>query len=139
MGLQVVLDTVGVPQLNGTYDLDFEFDHGELHLIKDVAGLRGLEVDDAMEAGDTDLILCLGVIGSLRAGRLKPSDTREAVAALMKEKVGTIKLADTEDDEAPEASAGNEPGETQNSSSETTPPLSDGPQGTTPEPTGVPI
>lgn len=139
MGLQVVIDTVGVPQLNGTYDLDFEFDHGELHLIKDVAKLRGLEVDDAMEAGDTDLILCLGVIGALRAGRLQPKDVRAAVDELMKEKVGTIQLAESEEAEVPEASAGSEPGETQSSSSSSTTSPSNGHQETTPEAIGVPI
>lgn len=145
MGLQVVIDTAGVPQLNGTYDMDFEFTMGELSLVKEHAKLRGLELDDALGAGDTDLIMCFGLIGALRAGRLQPGHVRDAVEALKKEKVGTVSLLDDEPvevEETPEASSGTpEPGETQSSSSETSETPSSVPSvdlpATRPLPTGV--
>lgn len=131
------------PQLKGDYPIDLDFTHGELHLVKKVTGLRGLEIDDGIENGDTDLFLVLGVIGAIRDGRLREADAQDAVAELMKTKIGSVRLIPDEDDEEaeeddPKASAQSGHEETQNSSGETTSPPSDGSPETSLSPTGDP-
>ena len=112
------------PQLAGDYPIDLDFTHGELHLVKKVTGLRGLEIDDGIENGDTDLFLVLGVIGALRAGRLRDADTGAAVEELMKTKIGSVRLIpdeeDAEEDAEGKASVQSVPDETSSSSGATT-------------------
>ncbi len=128
MGLKVVI-TDALPQLAGEYDMEDDFLHSELHIIEKVSGKAALEVDDAIERGDTTVLLCLGVIGAIRAGKLPAWSWQAAVDELMKTKAGSVYLTSDEPEEvaSPEVSAGPpEPGETQKSSSDSTkPPLDD--------------
>jgi len=46
--------------------------NGELHTIKRIAGVRAGEIEDALGAGDNDVLLALGVIVLARNGRRLP-------------------------------------------------------------------
>lgn len=60
----------GVPPYDGEYPLDFGsgLTNGELHKIKEIAGVRAGELQAAMEAGDNDLIVAFAFILLARAG-----------------------------------------------------------------------
>lgn len=133
---------ISSPQfLAGDYPIDFDFDHGEAHLIKKVSGLRGLEIDDGLVTGDTDLYLAFAVIGLLRAGRPE-SETTDLIAELMKQKLGAFRLIEDEDDAEeevdPKASTPGGSDKTSSSSGATTPTPSDDSPETTPDGTGDP-
>lgn len=56
-------------------DGEYEFDHTtfkqrEYHLIKTVAGVRALEMEDAINAGDLDLVVAFAKIALERAGKV---------------------------------------------------------------------
>ena len=88
-------------RVDGSYDLDLDdsFTYGELDLIKKVAGARGAEIGEAMEAGDTAIIIALTKIALDRA------DVDVPVKRLMDAKVGAIEFGDTEAEKAAEAAA----------------------------------
>ena len=55
---------------DGEYDLDLSyFTMRELHTIKRVAGVRAGELDDAINSGDSDVVVALTVIALERAGK----------------------------------------------------------------------
>lgn len=58
----------GVPGLDGEYDLDLTFTHRDYRTIKQLSGVRALEVEDALKAGDMDVILAVAEIALQRAG-----------------------------------------------------------------------
>lgn len=59
----------GVPGFDGDYPIDIgAFTMRELHIIKDVAGVRAGELEEAFSAGDTDVILAVAVIAVRRNG-----------------------------------------------------------------------
>src|SRR5579883_597940 len=64
----------GVDPYDGVYSLkiseDEPFTTGELNIIKQVSGVRGMEIEDAFAAGDTDLIVALAVVALYRAGKV---------------------------------------------------------------------
>lgn len=55
------------------FDISPPFTNRELHLIKKVSGIRAGELFDAMENGDTDLIVALAHVAVKRAGRHQPT------------------------------------------------------------------
>jgi hypothetical protein len=57
----------GIPGLDGEYDLDMTFTHRDFHTIKQVAGVRANEVQDALEGGDLDIVVALAEIALRRA------------------------------------------------------------------------
>lgn len=60
----------GVPGVDGSYELELgRFTLGELRIIKKEAGVRAGEIEDAMRAGDTDLLVAFALIALKRAGR----------------------------------------------------------------------
>lgn len=62
-----------VPPFDGTYSLDLSTLNGrELHLIKQVSGVRGNELEEAMLAGDYDLLIALTLIAIERSGKVAP-------------------------------------------------------------------
>lgn len=60
----------GVPPYDGDYEIDLggEFTNKELHTIKKVSGVRVLELQDAGDSGDNDLVVAFAVIALERAG-----------------------------------------------------------------------
>lgn len=64
------LTVAGIAGLDGTYDLDLgKFQNEELHTIKKITGVRAGELEDAIQAGDNDLMVAFAVIALRRAGR----------------------------------------------------------------------
>lgn len=65
----------GIHVYNGVHPLDVTyFTNRELHIIKKVAGVRANELNDAFQAGDTDLIVALAVIALRRGGHQVEED-----------------------------------------------------------------
>lgn len=59
-----------VPPYDGEYELDVTYlTNRELHTIKNLCGLRAGELDDALQAGDSDVIVALAVIALERNGK----------------------------------------------------------------------
>lgn len=86
----------GVPPYDGEYPLDLSsFNGNELHLIKQLSGVRGNELKAALQAGDYDLLIAFAVIALRRNGQDAPPE------ALLEADVGKIVLDDDPDE--PEA------------------------------------
>lgn len=65
----------GLGVFNGEYDLDLGyFTNRELHLIKQVSGVRAGEIAEALGAGDNDVLVALAAIAAKRAGKDVPLD-----------------------------------------------------------------
>lgn len=59
----------GVPPFDGDYPFDAaSFNGRELHTIKEISGVRGGELGEALKAGDYDLVVAFTVIVLRRAG-----------------------------------------------------------------------
>lgn len=85
----------GIPGLDGDYPLpDTEFTGRELHFIKQHAGVRAGEIEEALGAGDYDIILAIAAIAMQRAGRDVSMD------ALLDAPTGKIQVI-VEDDARP--------------------------------------
>src|SRR5215203_1654 len=69
------------------YDGEYEFDIGagftnrEWHIIKQIAGVRVGEFDDALSAGDNDLVVAIATIVLKRYGKEVDADTLWDTAA----------------------------------------------------------
>lgn len=89
--------------LDGDYDLDLGYlTNRDFHTIKRVAGVRVGELDDALAAGDLDVVLALAVIALKRHGKtFRDDDLWDAEA-------GTISFV-PEPEEAPTGSPPDEP------------------------------
>lgn len=60
----------GIAAYDGEYELDVSyFTMRELHTVKRLSGVRVGELEDALAAGDSDVIVALAVIALQRAGR----------------------------------------------------------------------
>lgn len=56
--------------LDGEYEVSWsDFTNRELHTIKQMSGVRAGELEEALEAGDSDLLLAVAVIAMQRSGR----------------------------------------------------------------------
>lgn len=85
----------GVPPWDGDYPFDLSyFTNRELHVIKEISGIRAGELTDEFGRGNNDLIVAIAVIASKRAGREIPIDD------LWDAEAGTITLVG-EDDAGP--------------------------------------
>lgn len=84
------------PQVNGEYELDTSqpFTNRELHLIKQQSGVRVLEMQDALRAGDSDVFVCFALIALQRAGR---GDARDFADLLWDAPAGSIDFDFTAD------------------------------------------
>lgn len=72
---QVKISGSGNPVLDGDYPLDTSFfTNRELHTIKDIAGVRAGELEDALRAGDNDVVVAIALIALRRAGKQVPAD-----------------------------------------------------------------
>ena len=86
----------GLPPYDGTYEIEFDtFTNRELHTIKTLAGVRAGELEEAADAGDTDLVVAFAVIALQRAGlKVDPE-------AIWNADVGQITLVDEEVEQLP--------------------------------------
>jgi hypothetical protein len=114
------------PHVDGSYEFDIgTFTNRELHTIKQVAGVRGGEMGEALGAGDNDIVVALALIVLARHGKDVPVDV------LWDAELGKITLdasdLDEEVDERPPVSsptpsgAGSEPDETGSGAKSTAP------------------
>lgn len=94
----------GVPPYDGEYELDMNFTNRDLHTIKQVAGVRAGDLNDALEHKDLDLVVALAVNALRRAG--KPVD----MDVLWDSEAGKIMLVADEVDAVPPPQPKSEPG-----------------------------
>lgn len=60
----------GIPGLDGDYELDLAtLKNKDFRRIKQMSGVRALEMEDALGHGDNDVIVAFAAIGLERAGR----------------------------------------------------------------------
>jgi hypothetical protein len=94
----------GVPPYDGGYDLDLAgFTGRELHTIKEISGVRGGELQEALQAGDYDLVVAFAVIVLRRAG--KDVDPDEIMNAEVGAITVDLETQATEEEERPPATA----------------------------------
>lgn len=118
---------------DGEYDIDTSyFTNREFHTIKRIAGVRAGELDEALTAGDMDVVVAVAVIALQRSGTPFDEDT------LWDSKAGSIELiaGESEDDAGPPDL---QPGSSGGASRPTSDPLANGqsPTGSQPSPTGA--
>jgi hypothetical protein len=88
----------GVFGLDGEWPIDTTyFTNRELHEIKKISGVRAGELSEALEAGDSDLIVCIAHIALARNGKTLPID------ALWEAEAGKIRIEPVEQEVAGEA------------------------------------
>lgn len=128
------LTITGLGSLDGSYEFDdSRFTMGDLRTIKRIAGVRAGELTEALEAGDTDLMVAIAVIALERNG------VTVSEHDLWGADLGQIDLALGDGDVSPPERApdGSRPSSGEGSkvfseSRETTPqPIGDRPSGTT--------
>lgn len=86
----------GIAGYNGDYPLDMTyFTNRELHLIKEVSGVRAGELEEAFAAGDNDLMVAIAAIMIWRKTGTKPN-----LDALWDAEAGkfTFNMEDSEDE-----------------------------------------
>ncbi len=90
------LKITGIPPYDGDYEADFtSFTMREYQTIKRIAKVRAGELPEALEAGDTDLIVALTAIVLARSGKQVAEDL------LWDSPAGRIEVvADEEEDDA---------------------------------------
>lgn len=65
----------GIPGLDGEYPLDLNsLSNRDFRTVKQMAGVRALEMEDALAAGDNDVMVAFGAIALRRAGRVFRED-----------------------------------------------------------------
>lgn len=102
--MDAILRIEGIMPFDGDHPLDIgKLSNRDLHTIKKLSGVRANELEEAFEAGDTDLILALAVIALEQNGHRME---KPAVDALWNAPIGKISLAvpDEEEEEIPPAS-----------------------------------
>src|SRR5512146_1587205 len=98
----------GLPPFDGQFDLDFAspFTMRELHWIKEIAGVRVGELDEAGQKGDSDLLLAFTVIAAYRAGKVRKEQVKQFSEVLLDAPADAIQaedVPDVEDDAGPPA------------------------------------
>jgi hypothetical protein len=95
----------GVPPYDGEYPLDMNMTNREFHTIKQIAGVRAGDLDDAVAHKDLDLVVALAVNALRRAGHVVDIDR------LWDSEAGKIMLAadEGEDDAAPPPQPSSQP------------------------------
>lgn len=154
-------DKLVVNGLGKQFDGEYEFElaqmlvmgspdtmtNGELHTIKRLSGVRAGEIEDALVAGDNDVLLALGVIVLARNGKRLPEHLMwdaPAGSGIMivpgePEEDAEVEGDALPPDPSPTKSAPNEESETlATSGGESSNPSSDDPPPNDPPPTGSP-
>lgn len=136
MAAEIVIEDV--PGANGRYPLDMTyFTARELHILKVETGIRPNEMEAAIEAGDTDIVIGLALIALRRAGKTVPS------SVIWDSVIGKIRLDVTEDEPEEAAEPLPPPSEPAGSESESgnrtfsTPVSSDGLDRSEPDPKAI--
>jgi hypothetical protein len=126
----------GIPGFDGSYEIDFgRFTNRELHVIKQLAGVRLGELSDAFAAGDNDVLLAIAKIAVKRAGKDIPDEL------LWEAEMGSITF-DVSDLEEDDENDSRSPGSGTGSGSSASDPSPIGNRGsatgvTSPQPTSV--
>lgn len=104
----------GLGAYDGDHPLDVSyFTNRELHLIKELSGVRAGELDEAFKKQDNDLFVALAAIGLQRAGH------KVEIDALWDAQVGVIQLVLGDEEEAdagPPSQPPSEPGTSESGS-----------------------
>lgn len=82
-----------VPDFDGEYNWDPDergFNGHELHLIKKVSGVRLGEIDEALTAGDYDVLVSVAAITIWRAGKATKANVGALVELLLDAEGGKI-------------------------------------------------
>ncbi len=107
--------TIEGTAFDGTYDLDMDvpFNGRELHVVKELAGVRLGEIEEALQAGDYDVFIAFAAIALTRAGKITKDQTiRAARDVLLEADGGNITLeADPEPANPPEQKPSEPPSE----------------------------
>jgi hypothetical protein len=102
-----------VPGFDGTYEWDPErqFNGHELHIVKKVAGVRLGEIEEALTAGDYDVIVAITAIMMCRSGRVTRAQVPELVDVLLEAEGGKITIEEVDEvaDDLPPSVASPEP------------------------------
>ncbi len=109
--------------INGEpYEVAPPFTNRELHLIKQVAGVRGGEMFDAIESGDNDVLVALAHIAVRRKGRNRPTldELWDMAAGAI-----TVQVPDGEPDPTAAADDAAESGSPETTPQDSGPPSSD--------------
>jgi|SRR5215831_5332690 len=113
-----------VPGLDGEYELSTNFTNRDFRTIKQMAGLRPMELEEAFQKRDIDLIVALAAIALRRAGKLFDENQ------LWDAELGSIRLiGDEEEKDASPPQTGNDEndntsGEISDGTGEHSPPMS---------------
>lgn len=87
----------GVAPFEGTFDADLSrFNGRELHLIKELSGVRLGEIEEALNANDYDVVVAIAVIALVREGRVQKDAALRAARELMEADMGKITLFNPE-------------------------------------------
>lgn len=82
------------------YPLSLEFTNRDLHTIKQIAGVRPAEIQDAMASGDVDVFVALAVCALRKAGATRPT-----LEELWDMPVDAIELVSPDDEQDPTPAA----------------------------------
>lgn len=77
----------------GTFEVPEEFTLREMRTIKDVSGLLPGQIEDALENGDTGIIIALVVVAANRSGKVVSEDQ------ILDWKLSDLEFIGEEDDE----------------------------------------
>lgn len=99
----------GLPPHDGDFPFPADLTNRELHTIKLMAGVRAGELEEAMTAGDTDILLAMLVIALQRAGH--KVDTEQIWDTTFGDEAGKIQFIVDEEDEVEKLPPPSEPAE----------------------------
>lgn len=143
--MPIVFTLTDILGFDGVYEADFKaspFNGRELHWIKETAGVRLGEMENAANAGDNDLLVAWTAIALIRNGKARKENYRDLVDLLMEAPAGkiTAEVVEEENDADPPAEAAGGPttSETPPSSSADSNGTGDASQVTNPASTGHP-
>lgn len=96
----------GCQPFDGAYELNFgepPFTTGDLNIIKQIAGVRSQELEDAFAAGDTDLVVALAVIALSRVGKTTRRQAMQVAEVLWAAPGGSLafEVGEQEEDARP--------------------------------------
>lgn len=90
---------IAFPDGERRYPMPESFTYREMGVIKRITGLRAGELEEALTAGDVDVIVALAVIAGTRAGDTVSADDFENL------EFGAIEIADDEERPTEDAAA----------------------------------
>lgn len=87
----------GIPPFDGDYPIDVDrLTNRDLHHVKRIAGVRPLELEDALDAGDMDVVVALAYVAITKNGH---QYARQAEDALWNAELGQITVDLSDEDE----------------------------------------